>query len=108
MQKININEISSKEVIPGFHGKFVHAKNMTTAYWDIFAGSLLPEHTHVHEQIMNLIEGEFEMELDGEILKLYSGAVVVIPSNARHSGRAITHCKIIDVFYPMREDYKSM
>ncbi|MCD6089937.1 MAG: cupin domain-containing protein [Bacteroidales bacterium] len=106
MQKININEISSKEVIPGFHGIFVHAENMTTAYWDIVAGSLMPEHAHIQEQIMNLIEGEFELELEGKILKLYSGAVVVIPSNARHSGKAITHCKIIDVFHPVREDYK--
>ena len=106
MQYVDLTEISSKEVVPGFHGKFVHAENMTTAYWDIVAGSSLPEHMHVHEQIMNLIEGEFELELDGEILKLYSDAVVVIPSNARHSGKAITHCKIIDVFSPMREDYK--
>jgi quercetin dioxygenase-like cupin family protein len=106
MQYIDLTEEDSEEVIPGFHGKFVHAENMTTAYWDIVAGSSLPEHTHVHEQIMNLIEGEYEMELDGETLKLYSGAVVVIPSNARHSGKAITHCKIIDVFYPMRADYK--
>ena len=106
MQKINVNEISSKEVIPGFHGKFVHAKNVTTAYWDIVSGSSLPEHNHSQEQIMNLIEGEFEMVLEGEVLKLYSGAVVVIPSNARHSGKAISHCKIIDIFHPVRDDYK--
>jgi len=106
MQKININEVSSKEVIPGFHGIFVHTDNITTAYWDIVAGATLPEHNHVNEQIVNLVEGEFEMQLEGEEHKLYSGAVVVIPSNARHSGKAITHCKIIDVFYPVREDYK--
>lgn len=106
MQYIDLTEVDSIEAIPGFHGKFIHAENMTTAYWDIVAGSSLPEHHHVHEQMMNLIEGEFEMELEGEVLKLYSGAVVVIPSNARHSGKAITHCKIIDVFSPMREDYK--
>lgn len=106
MQKININEVSSKEVVPGFHGVFVHTDNITTAYWDIVGGSVLPEHKHVNEQIMNLIEGEFEMELEGEVLKLYSGAVVVIPSNASHSGKAITNCKIIDVFNPVREDYK--
>ncbi len=106
MQKININEIDTKEIIPGFHGIFVHTENITTAYWDIVAGSQLPEHAHIQEQIMNLIEGEFEMEIDSETLKLYSGAVVVIPSNARHSGKAITHCKIIDVFHPSREEYK--
>ena len=29
----------------------------------------------------------------------------MIPSNATHSGRAITACRILDVFYPLREDY---
>ncbi|MDA3907384.1 MAG: cupin domain-containing protein [Bacteroidales bacterium] len=106
MQKININEVSTKEVVPGFHGIFVHTDNITAAYWDIVAGSALPEHNHVNEQVMNLVEGEFEMELEGEVLKLYSGAVVVIPSYARHSGKAITHCKIIDIFHPVRDDYK--
>lgn len=106
MDKININEIEAKEVLKGFFGKFIHTENITMAYWEIIAGSDLPEHAHVNEQIMNLIEGEFEMEMNGEQLKLYAGAVVVIPSNVRHSGKAITHCKIIDVFHPVREDYK--
>jgi len=105
MQNIDLHSIDSKEVIPGFHGKFVHAKNITMAYWDVVAGYGLPEHSHEHEQITNIIEGEFELTLNGETLKLYAGAVVVIPANAVHSGKAITHCKIVDVFYPVREDY---
>lgn len=52
MQHIDLAEICSREVLPGFHGKFVHSQNMTTAYWDVVAGSSLPEHAHVHEQIM--------------------------------------------------------
>lgn len=107
MQKYNVKELIAKEVIPGFNGKFVHAETMSVAYWDIEGGSTLNEHTHKNEQIMNLIEGEFEMEIDGEILKLYAGAVVIIPSNARHSGRAITHCRIIDIYHPVRGDLKS-
>lgn len=106
MQYIDLTEIQAKEVVPGFHGKFVHTENMTTAYWDIIANSSLPEHAHIHVQIMNLIEGEFEMEIDGQHLKLYAGAVVIIPSNVRHSGIAVTYCKIIDIFQPVREDYK--
>jgi quercetin dioxygenase-like cupin family protein len=34
-----------------------------------------------------------------------TGSVAVIPSNARHSGKAVTACRILDVFYPLREDY---
>ena len=106
MQYVDLTEVHSKEVVPGFHGKFVHSQNMTTAYWDVVAGSSLAEHAHVHEQILNIVEGEFELKIEGKTLTLYSGAVVVIPSNVSHAGRAISHCKLIDIFSPVREDLK--
>ncbi|MBN2236469.1 MAG: cupin domain-containing protein [Bacteroidales bacterium] len=106
MQKINLNTTETKEVLNGFHGKFIHTEKVTIAYWEIVADSILPVHAHPHEQIVNLIEGEFEIIVEDQTNKLYAGEIVVIPSKARHSGKAITHCKIIDVFTPPREDYK--
>ncbi|MBE0649693.1 MAG: cupin domain-containing protein [Bacteroidales bacterium] len=105
MNKIDLQNIPAKELVPGFHGKFVHTENITFAYWNVEAGAVLPEHSHVHEQVSNLTEGEFEMTVDGEKQILKPGSVVVIQSNVRHSGKAITKCKITDVFYPLREDY---
>jgi quercetin dioxygenase-like cupin family protein len=102
----NLNEIPSKEVFPGFVGRFIHSDNMTFAYWEIKKGSSLPEHSHVHEQVVNMLEGEFEITLNGEANPLTAGMVLPIPSHAKHAGRAITDCKILDVFYPVREDYK--
>lgn len=45
----DLTDIEAREIIPGFHGKFVHTDHMTLAYWDIEAGALLPEHAHAHE-----------------------------------------------------------
>ncbi|MCP5107535.1 MAG: cupin domain-containing protein [bacterium] len=106
MSYLDLNQVEEKELIPGFHVKFVHTNNMTFAYWRIEAGSALPYHSHHHEQVANLIEGEMEFNLDGEIKKIAPGDVVVIPPNVSHSGKAITECRIIDVFHPAREDYK--
>lgn len=105
MKKIDLINIPAKELVPGFHAKFIHSKNMTIAFWEIDAGATLPEHVHVHEQVSNLTEGEFEMTVEGEKQIMKSGSVIVIPSNAMHSGKAITNCRITDVFYPVREDY---
>lgn len=102
----NLNSIPSKETFPGFVGKFVHSASMTFAYWQIKKYSALPEHAHVHEQVVNMLEGEFELIVDGQFHRLSAGMIYTIPSNAKHAGRAITDCKILDVFSPVREDYK--
>ena len=101
-----LKKIEPREIMPGFSGRFVHTDNMTFAYWEIEKGSSLPEHSHMHEQVVNMLEGEFELVLEGDSNHLRNGMVLPIPSNAKHSGRAITDCKILDVFYPVREDYK--
>lgn len=101
-----LKKLTPREVFPGFVGRFIHSDNMTFAYWEIKKGSALPEHSHVHEQVVNMLEGEFEIILNGKINPLTTGMVLPIPSHAKHAGKAITDCKILDVFYPVREDYK--
>ena len=70
------------------------------------AGKASWEHSHPHEQITNLIEGEFEMVIEGEKRLLKPGEVAVIPSHVRHAGKAVTDCRIIDVFHPVRQEYR--
>lgn len=106
MLEKDLDKINAKEVVPGFKVKVVHSEHMTLTYWDIKAGSSLPEHSHPNEQVTNMIEGEFELTIDGESKILKPNSVVIIPSNANHSGTAVTDCRIIDVFYPIREDYR--
>ena len=106
MPFLNLDELEEKELIPGFRGHFLHSENMTFAHWDIEADAVLPEHSHPHEQVTNIIEGELRLTINGETEVLGPGSVAIIPSDAMHSGRAITHCRVIDVFYPIREDYQ--
>jgi quercetin dioxygenase-like cupin family protein len=99
-------EIEGRTLVPGAEVRFVHSDHVTLAYWKFEADAPFPDHAHPHEQVMNLIEGVFELTVDGETARLQAGSVVVIPPNAHHSGRAITVCRIIDVFHPVREDYR--
>ncbi len=102
---IDFSQIELQEIIPGFFAQTVHGEHMTTVYWTAKAGSILPQHSHIHEQISNITEGKFELTINGETRTLGPGDLAVIVPHASHSGKAITDCKIIDVFYPKREDY---
>lgn len=103
---MNLSKIQPKEIMPGYHGKLVHGNTISWAFWDVEKDAIVPKHHHMHEQIMHVVEGEFEFTLNGDTNVYYPGDVVVIPSNIPHSGRALTSCKLMDVFSPVREEYK--
>ena len=105
-KKLNIKNLKSREIISGFNGKFVNGENITWAFWDIKKDSSIPEHFHIHEQIMHVISGSFSFTLEGETSVFNEGDTIVIPSNSKHCGTALTDCKIMDVFSPKREEYK--
>jgi quercetin dioxygenase-like cupin family protein len=98
-------KIETKETLPGFRGKFLHSDNMTFVLWEIDSGAELPAHSHPHEQTAHILEGSFELTIDDETKVAHAGNVAFIPSNAVHSGKALSSCRIMDVFYPRREDY---
>lgn len=104
---INLKNIEENEIIDGYHAKFVHSDSMTVANWRVEAGKSIPEHSHPHEQIAIVLEGEFELCVDGETKRVSPGDFALIPSNVKHYGRAITDCKLMDLFHPVREEYKN-
>ncbi len=99
-------DIPQRELFPGCRAKLIHTLNMTISQVSLDAGALVPEHSHDHEQVSSVIEGAFEFTIKGTTHILGPGDVAVIPSKALHVGKALTDCFILDVFYPVREDYK--
>ncbi|OGU15402.1 MAG: hypothetical protein A2X61_15935 [Ignavibacteria bacterium GWB2_35_12] len=106
MQFFNLAEIEEKELIPGYHARFINSETMTFAHWRIEQSAEFPEHSHPNEQVINMLEGEFIIRIDNHDYQLQKGNVFIIPAGVPHSGTAITDCKTIDVFYPLRAEYK--
>lgn len=108
MPLVDLANIAPKEIVPGYSARFIHTNNMTFSYLDVKAGAALKEHSHPHEQVAHVLEGRFQLTLDGEPIQFGPGEVIVIPSHMPHAGLAITDCKLLDVFYPVREDYRAL
>jgi quercetin dioxygenase-like cupin family protein len=102
-----IKNIPSKELVPGITGYYAHGANHTFGYVELKAGSSVPTHQHVHEQITYILEGQLDMIIGEVNCSLTTGMYYIIPSNQPHSAIAKTGCKVIYTFYPVREDYKS-
>ena len=102
----HLNDVKGKVIVPGLYGRFVHGDKITLSFVDIEQGAVLPEHSHPHEQITFIMEGELEMVIGGEKMLLTPGMVHVIPSNTPHNAIAIEDTVAIDTFSPVREDYK--
>ncbi len=106
MPFITIDQLSNKEIIPGYVGRAIHTGSMTFMYFTVKAGAEIPMHHHLHEQVSNVLDGIFELTVGEETQLLQPNVVAVIPPNISHGGKAITDCHILDVFNPEREDYK--
>ncbi|HEV3045653.1 MAG TPA: cupin domain-containing protein [Roseiarcus sp.] len=98
-------DIEPTTVLPGLHARFLHSGAMSFVHWTMEAGAPFPRHAHPHEQVVHLFEGELEVTVEGVTTVLKPGMVAVIPPDAIHHGRALTECRLLDVFHPRREDY---
>ncbi|MFG2286208.1 cupin domain-containing protein [Streptomyces sp. NPDC048595] len=94
------------DMFPKGRVEFIHGNTMTVTLWQFDQGGDVPPHQHPHEQIVHCIEGTFEVTVDGEVVVLEAGDSVVIPSGVEHAAHARTAARGIDIFHPVREDYR--
>lgn len=100
---VDVNAIESVEFVPGLGFRPVLGERTMVNFVSFAPNTEAPMHVHEEEQIVIVLEGEFEFELDGDVRTMRAGDVAVIPSWVPHGAR--THdssCREIDVFNPPR------
>ena len=97
----------TKELAPGARTRTYWGDNMLLSLVEIDANSLVPLHTHPHEQGGIVVEGEMEMGIGGEVKVLKVGDMYIIPGGVEHYAKGLDRpCKVLDVFSPVREEFK--
>jgi quercetin dioxygenase-like cupin family protein len=105
MPFVDISRLDIIERLPGWYGRYFRSPSMTFAHYDFIHGSSIHEHFHPQEEVYEVIEGELEMTIDGATQIARAGVVAIVPSNVRHSVRALTDGRAIIVDYPLRRDF---
>lgn len=108
MNLVELKNTKTIELAEGVTAQVVHTANLSIAHVVLLKDSVVPQHTHHQEQIVNVIDGELELTVNGEVTVLTRGKALVLQPMVPHSARAITQVYVIDVFHPAREDFKAM
>jgi len=105
MPFVDTKKLKVTERLPGWHGRYFQSASMTFAHYDFVSGSSIHEHFHPQEEVYEVIEGELEMTVDGVTQIARPGLVAIVPSNVRHSVKALTDGRVIIVDYPVRPEF---
>ena len=105
MPFVDTRSLKVIERLPGWSGRYFHSASMTFAHYDFKRGSTIHEHFHLQEEVYEVVEGELEVTIDGAAQIARAGLVAIVPSNARHSVKALTDGRAIIVDYPLRREF---
>lgn len=101
------NDKSYVDMVPGVRRKTlgVGEKGLLTEFV-LEQGAVLPDHSHPHEQLGYMVSGEMVFTIDGKEYPALPGDSWAIPGNAVHSAKVIKNSVVVEVFVPVREDYR--
>jgi len=98
---------AAKQLLPGLTYRPFWGQNLLFSLVDLEPNTVIPPHHHPHEQGTYLLQGELEMNLDGERRTMRPGDLVIIPGGMEHSVIVGPQpVQLLDIFSPVREDLK--
>jgi len=100
---VNLADVENVTFLQGLTFQPVLGENVLVNHVHFAPGTEAPTHVHEEEQVVVVVDGEFEFWIDGESRTLRRGDIAVVPPWVSHGAR--THdseCLEIDIFSPPR------
>ena len=100
-------DTSHHEIFRGVHIFTCAGQQLMLSVVELAPRSVVEPHSHPHEQMGLLLEGELTFTIGGQTRKLGPGDMWRIPGGVTHGCVAGDKpAKAIDVFHPVREEYR--
>jgi quercetin dioxygenase-like cupin family protein len=91
--------IQRKTLLDGGHTQLVQFK--------LAMGAVIPTHQHPQEQTGYLLSGRMIMTIAGKACEVSAGDSWTIPGGIEHGMRVLEDSVAIEVFSPVRQDYRN-
>jgi quercetin dioxygenase-like cupin family protein len=99
-------DCSQRTIFPGVRIAACAADKMMLSLATLDPAAVVEEHSHPHEQVGIIVEGRAVFIIGGEEKTLAPGDMYRIPGGVKHRVVALEKTVALDVFHPIREEYR--
>jgi mannose-6-phosphate isomerase-like protein (cupin superfamily) len=103
------NKLIKEKLSPDFERTIAYLENLMIVVCDFTNGPMDvpdPPHSHPHEQISYVAEGELLFFKENKEYHLQKGDIITIPSGIKHCIKTLSdHVRLVDSFHPVRKDF---
>jgi quercetin dioxygenase-like cupin family protein len=104
---VDKSKCSHHRIFPGVDIYTTHCDHLMISLVEMEPHAVVEEHSHPHEQMGVMLSGEAEFIVGGQQKMVGPGEIWRIPGGVKHKVIAGNQpVRAIDVFHPIREDYK--
>jgi unsaturated pyranuronate lyase len=105
LKYVRWDAVIPEQLNPLLQRQFVVGRDIMVARILLKKGCIVPEHSHVNEQITYVLEGALKFWIDGKEIVVNQGEVLAIPPTMPHKAEALVDTVDLDVFTPPRADW---
>jgi quercetin dioxygenase-like cupin family protein len=100
-------DCSRHTIFPGVHIRTAATERMMLSLVEMEPHAVVEEHAHPHDQVGMMLAGKATFWIGDEQRTLGAGDIYRIPGGVRHRVIALDEpVKVLDIFHPVREEYR--
>jgi len=105
LKHVSWSSIPLETLNPLLERQFVVGQDIMVARVLLKKGCVVPEHSHLNEQVTYILEGALKFWIDNREIVVHAGEVLTIPPHVPHKAEALEDTVDLDVFNPPRADW---